>query len=68
MKKSDIKLIAGFAAMAAFGLILLLTNKEKKKKRLQKIAEEGYETANDILFPNKSNPSKKLHFGPVLPE
>lgn len=68
MKKSDSKLIIGLAAIAAFGLILLLTNKEKKKKRLQKVAEEGYETASDILFPNKSKSSRKLHFGPVLPE
>jgi hypothetical protein len=68
MKKLDTKIIAGLAAVTAIGILLLLTSKQKKKKRLKKIAEEGYETASDILFPNKSNPSKKLHFGPVLPE
>ena len=68
MKKFDTKTIAGIAAITAITLLLLLTSKQKKKKRLRKIAEEGYETASDILFPNKSNPSKKLHFGPVLPE
>ncbi|MCC6693097.1 MAG: hypothetical protein IT253_06865, partial [Chitinophagaceae bacterium] len=45
----------------------LLRNANTRKK-LSQIAEEGYETALDILFPEKDVEGKNLHFGPVLPE
>jgi hypothetical protein len=34
---------------------------------LTKISDEGYETAQDILFPNKYHPGGQLQYGPVLP-
>jgi hypothetical protein len=37
------------------------------KRMLNQIADEGYETAHDILFPGKSLESKNLQYGPVIP-
>ena len=34
---------------------------------LQDIADEGYETASDILYPGKSF-SNELRYGPVIPQ
>lgn len=57
MKSRQI-IIVGITSIAAIGLIVLLAGKIKKHRimqRLDRIAEEGYETAGDILFPsNKS--------------
>jgi len=53
MKRNDI-IIFGITSLAAIGLIVLLAGRTKKHRileRLDKIAEEGYETAGDILFP-----------------
>jgi len=53
MKKNDI-IILGITSIATIGLIVLLAGRTKKHRimeRLEKIAEEGYETAGDILFP-----------------
>jgi hypothetical protein len=69
MKKSSQKMIVvGLAAfVAGLALAELLRNANTRKK-LSQIAEEGYETALDILFPEKDVEGKNLHFGPVLPE
>lgn len=48
-------LILGITSIAAIGLVVLLAGRTKKHRimeRLDKIAEEGYETAGDILFPS----------------
>lgn len=61
MKKRQI-LIIGITSIAAIGLVLLLAGRTKKHRimeRLDKIAEEGYETAGDILFPSAQPLYKK---------
>ena len=53
MKNRHIVII-GITSLATIGLIILLAGKTKKyriRERLDKIADEGYETAGDILFP-----------------
>ena len=55
MKKKDIILI-GITALTTLSLVVLIAGKTKKQRtldRLYQIAEEGYETAGDILFPGK---------------
>ena len=51
------KILLSFLPIIAItGLILLLANSKKKHKNFiqkEKIADEGYETAGDILFPQK---------------
>lgn len=55
-------------AIGTAALVMYLIRKgNAKKMMLSNIANEGYETAPDILFPGK-DVSSKLHYGPVLPE
>ena len=53
------KIIIGIAtATILVGISLLVVGKKKKQcenTRLDKIADEGYETAGDILYPIRSN-------------
>jgi hypothetical protein len=51
MRTKKILFFAGFAiaALVAFSLI----RQKKVKKRTAVISEEGYETAEDILFPKR---------------
>lgn len=57
-------------SIAALGIVVAavyLANKKGKKIRLTQIADEGYETAHDMLYPNSFKGSKELRYGPVLP-
>lgn len=62
--------IIGFAALGLIVAAVVMTNKRGRKIRLSQVADEGYETAHDMLYPNKFNSSresKELRYGPVLP-
>jgi hypothetical protein len=51
------KLLIGITSVLAIGLTIYLIGKTRKDRmweRLDKIAEEGYETAADILYPLKN--------------
>lgn len=61
------KILTGIGVVTAAGFLVRFYAKSKMKKRLNRIAEEGYETADDILFPGKTRVDKQLHYGPVLP-
>lgn len=67
MKKNKY-LIGGLAALAATALVVYFVRRANEKKRRNQVAEEGYETAYDILYPHKSKKYQKLIYGPVLPE
>ncbi len=56
-----------FTSVATAGTIYLLSRRFGRKNRLIHIADEGYETANDILYPSKTD-RRRLHYGPVLPQ
>ena len=62
------KSLWGLTVISALGIAVFLTRKKRNRKKLARIAEEGYEIAHDILFPNKLVSEKKLHYGPVLPK
>jgi hypothetical protein len=51
MNKKKILLAVGVTLTAL--LILQMLRKKKSEKRLTVVAEEGYETAEDILFPKR---------------
>jgi hypothetical protein len=51
MKTKKILIAAGFTLTAL--LIIQLIKRKKTEKRLNVVAEEGYETAEDILFPKR---------------
>ncbi|MEP7143147.1 MAG: hypothetical protein ABI707_09770 [Ferruginibacter sp.] len=68
MKLSQ-KVILGLAIVAAAGIIVYITKKRADTKlMLAQIADEGYETANDVLFPGKKIQAKHLRYGPVIPD
>ncbi|MEO5968034.1 MAG: hypothetical protein ABIP68_00675 [Ferruginibacter sp.] len=56
-----------FAAAAATIALILVTKATKHSKRLNNIADEGYETAADILYPETGTRRRKVHYGPVVP-
>jgi hypothetical protein len=51
MKTKKILIATGFTLTAI--LIIQLIKRKKAEKRLTVVAEEGYETAEDILFPKR---------------
>lgn len=51
MKKKKLLVAVGISLIAL--LVIHLIRKKKSEKRLTVVAEEGYETAEDILFPKR---------------
>ncbi len=51
MKTKKILIVAGLTLTAI--LVIRLIKSKKTKKRLTVVADEGYETAEDILFPKR---------------
>lgn len=70
MKLSQ-KIALSLAILAATGAALIIAGRRRRcsdnERMLDNISEEGYETANDVLFPGKNIHSKNLKYGPVLP-
>ena len=67
MKTSN-KILLGVAAVAVAGIVVYAATHSKKTNRMrEQVADEGYETAHDVLFPNKGKRDRKLQYGPVLP-
>jgi hypothetical protein len=61
MKKSTKIILAITAAAAVTGCIMYVVrrhNTNRKNRKSVRVADEGYETAHDILFPNK--PKKRI--------
>ena len=56
--------VASLASLAAIGVIIYFSYSKKKvlkqNERLERVAEEGYEFAQDILFPLKRHPLKRF--------
>ncbi|HRP30656.1 MAG TPA: hypothetical protein PKV73_02150 [Agriterribacter sp.] len=67
MKKSD-KILVAVAVGVLAGLAVYAARRYRERNRLNQVAAEGYETAHDILFPNREQMGRKLIYGPVLPE
>lgn len=55
------------AAIGAASAIVYFTRRVSANRRLVHVADGGYETAQDILFPGKRMRGR-LHYGPVLPK
>jgi hypothetical protein len=65
--KKYFKITLGAAAIAFVSIITISKRKADTHKKTIAIANEGYETAVDMLHLNNGKPVKKMHFGPVLP-
>lgn len=57
MKK---KLVIAIASTIAVGIVVYLVQKNKEEKRTISIADAGYETAHDILYPLKKQRWRKI--------
>lgn len=57
----------GLAALAVTAIAVYIFKSSESRRILNQISDEGYETANDILFPGKKIKAKHLHYGPVIP-
>ncbi len=67
MNKKNV-IIGATAAFALGAIAIYLIKSKKSKSKTRMLADEGYELASDILFPGQDLRSKKLKFGPVLPQ
>ena len=47
--KKTLKIIAGLAI--ATGVGILIVHEIKTRRKLKRVADDGYETAHDILYP-----------------
>ena len=63
--KRILKIASGLIALT--GVRIFIERKLEMMRKLDQVAENGYETAQDILFPGEVLKSKKLHYGPVIP-
>lgn len=67
MRRST-KIAFGISAVAVAGLIVYAASGVRTRHMLKQISNEGYETAGDILYPQKRKRGKKLNKGPVRPK
>ncbi|MEI2749530.1 MAG: hypothetical protein V9E88_12300 [Ferruginibacter sp.] len=65
--KKNTRFMFAISTAILTGLVILGVRYRRKKRMLNRVADEGYETAHDVLFPHKSTAGKKLHLGPVIP-
>ena len=66
--KTSKKLLYCAAAITFTSLLVYAARRSNTKRRIAEVADEGYETAADLLHPKTNKRFKKLHYGPVLPE
>ncbi|RYG52462.1 MAG: hypothetical protein EOO01_06505 [Chitinophagaceae bacterium] len=66
--KTTYTILAGIGALALVSAAVLIARGFNQGRRLSHVSNEGYETAHDILYPNKRNRKSSLHYGPVLPQ
>ncbi len=61
--KATKKIIAGIGLITATGLIIYLVRRHKtnimNEQKTKQVAEHGYETAHDILFPKRNKGIRK---------
>lgn len=65
--KTPYKIIYSLAAITVTGILIYSVRNNNTRRRITRVAQEGYETAADLLFPKTSRRFKNLHYGPVLP-
>ncbi len=64
MMKTILILVA--TTVAAGSLALYIARRIQSRQMRRKIASEGFETATDILYPNKRRFFKKHKMGPIV--
>ncbi len=67
MMKNTYKITLALAAIGTAAIVVYAARRLNEKRMMVQVADEGYETAHDILFPGKAGTGGQLRFGPVLP-
>ena len=49
------------------GIGYLVMRQINTRRRLKRVADDGYETAQDVLYPHCEIKSRKVHYGPIHP-
>ncbi|MDB5251601.1 MAG: hypothetical protein JWP27_770 [Flaviaesturariibacter sp.] len=66
--RTTITLILGAATVVLAAVIIRSARRKKAGQMQEAIADEGYETAHDILYPRRGRHyGDQWHYGPVLP-
>jgi hypothetical protein len=65
------KIITGIGLISAVALLIYIRRRRAYRMRMheeaaRRVAEQGYETAHDILFPQKNKRVQKYNYGPEL--
>jgi len=70
MKKS-LKVVAGLAILTAAGIYIIRRINKRRAldthRALERVADDGYETAYDVLYPGKKIRSRNVRYGPIHP-
>lgn len=66
MKKATTISLGLIAVAATTGVLIYQARRRRQQRIRQQIADEGYETAHDILYPRRSDGWEGV-YGPVLP-
>ena len=66
--KNGVKITIALAALGAAAILLCAARRASTRRMVAEVSNEGYETAQDILYPGESIKGKKLHYGPVIPK
>jgi hypothetical protein len=71
--KATKKIITGIGFVTTVALFIYTVRRRQKTNRIRmheeaarRVAEHGYETAHDILYPQKNKGIRKYKYGPVL--
>jgi hypothetical protein len=60
------KIIAGISLLTLTGVVIYLWRRQRihavNQLKAEQVAEEGYETAHDVLFPNRSRRLKRHRY------
>lgn len=68
MKATNKRIIAGIGLIALAGVIIYLRRRYQSnvmdELKAEQVSEHGYETAHDILFPNKGRRIRKHRINP----
>lgn len=65
--KKTLRILIGLTAVAVVGMVIYRKRNRNTGVMLDRVADEGYETAHDVMYPSHSKRGKNLRFGPVLP-
>jgi hypothetical protein len=66
--RTIVKIALGITVIALIRHLLMSVNDITDTRMEEAVADEGYETAPDILYPNRKMFGDNLHYGPVLPQ